>query len=74
VGQDLFGPVEIKSEITVIVEAFRERLRAVAGFKYVPSPVAMRNDQGAIVYYLFFASQNETGAKIANDILKRHRS
>jgi three-Cys-motif partner protein len=74
VGQDLFGPVEIKSEMIVIVEAFRERLRAVAGFKHVPSPIAMRNDQGAIVYYLFFASQNETGARIANDILKRHRS
>ena len=74
VGRDLFGPVEIKSEMAFIVEAFRQRLRAVAGFKYVPSPIAMRNDQGAIVYYLFFASQNETGAKIANDILKRHRS
>jgi three-Cys-motif partner protein len=69
----LFGPIEQKAEMSAVVEAFRERLRKVAGFKYVPEPIPMRNDQGAIVYFLFFASQNETGAKIASSILKKHR-
>jgi three-Cys-motif partner protein len=72
-SRDLFGTIEVKSEMASIVEAFRKRLHVVAGFKHVPAPIAMRNDQGAIVYYLFFASQNETGAKIANDIFKQHR-
>jgi three-Cys-motif partner protein len=71
--RDLFGSIEVKSEMASIAEAFRKRLQVVAGFKHVPKPIAMRNDQGAVVYYLFFASQNETGAKIASDIFKRHR-
>ena len=28
----------------------------------------MRNSKGAVVYYLYFASQNETGARIVKDI------
>jgi three-Cys-motif partner protein len=55
-----------------IVHAFRERLRDVAGFKYVPPPIPMRNSRGADVYYLFFASHNETGAKIARDVFKAY--
>jgi len=33
----------------------------------------MRNTKGAIVYYLYFASQNQTGAKIARDIFSKYR-
>jgi len=62
-----------KQPTHVVVEAFRERLRKVAGFSHVPDPLPMRNSKGAIVYYLFFASQNQTGAKIAHDIFNRHR-
>jgi three-Cys-motif partner protein len=55
-----------------IVDAFRERLRDVAGFKHVPPPIPMRNSKGADVYYLFFASHNETGAKIARHIFRTY--
>ena len=33
----------------------------------------MRNRSGAVVYYLYFASPNKTGAKIVGDIFKKHR-
>lgn len=72
VEPDLFGPQERRAEISGVIEAFRKRLKDVAGFTFVPKPIPMRNDQGAIVYFLFFASHNEIGARIANDLLKRH--
>jgi len=68
----LFGDMEEKAEGDVIAEAFRKRLREVAGFKYVPCAMPMRNTKGAVVYYLFFASPNETGAKIVKDIFGRY--
>ena len=55
-----------------VAAAFRKRLREVAGFKEVPEPIPMRNSKNAIVYYLFFASQNPTGAKIARQIMKKY--
>ncbi len=54
------------------VAAFQQRLRDVAGFKHVPKPVPMRNSKGAVIYYLFFASNNPTGARIAKDIMKKY--
>lgn len=71
--QDLFGEIEEKADNEVIVEAFRKRLKDVADFKYVPKPIPMRNQRGAVVYYLFFASQNKTGASIIEDIFKKYR-
>ena len=69
----LFEEIEKKTDNTTVAEAFRKRLKDVAGFKYVPAPIPMRNDQGAIVYYLFFASPNETGARIVSSIFKKYR-
>jgi hypothetical protein len=57
----------------VIAEAFRDRLKKVAGFKYVPEPVPMRNSKSAILYYLFFAAQKETAENIVIDILDKYR-
>lgn len=72
--QGLFGPSPLQKEPnSVIAESFRERLRSVAGFKFVPEPIPMRNKSGATIYYLFFASQNETGARIANHILTKYK-
>ena len=34
----------------------------------------MRNTKNAIVYYLFFASPNATGAKIVGEIFERYRN
>src|SRR5215510_5244184 len=55
-----------------IVRAFKKRLRDIAGFSHVPDPIPMRNSKNATVYYLFFASHNETGSKIASHILKKY--
>jgi three-Cys-motif partner protein len=57
-----------------VVGAYRERLKKVAGFKYVPEPMPMRNTKGAVVYYLFFASQNATGKKIVESIFHKYKT
>jgi three-Cys-motif partner protein len=70
---NLFGEPE-KEENEAIAEGFRERLRKIAGFKHVPKPLPMRNTKGAIVYYLFFASQKPTAQNIIEDIFKKYRN
>jgi three-Cys-motif partner protein len=69
----LFGLWEKKTDNSNIVAAFRQRLKDVAGFKYVPEPLAMKNKTGAEIYYLFFASNNEKADRIARAIFKRYR-
>jgi three-Cys-motif partner protein len=59
---------------TPITRAFQERLKIKAGFKYVPEPIAMCNTKGAVVYFLFFASQNQAGNKIITDIFKSYQN
>ena len=56
-----------------IVVAFRERLRKVAGFQFVPEPLPMKNSTNAVVYYLFFASQKPVAQKIIDAIFKKYR-
>jgi len=70
----LFGPVEEKTDNETIAEAFRQRLRAVAGFSNVPEPIPMRNTQGAIVYYLFFASPKPVAQNIVTFIFNKYRN
>jgi three-Cys-motif partner protein len=55
-----------------VADAFRRRLREVAGFAYVPEPIAMRNSTGATVYFLFFAAQRPVAAKIVGHIFRKH--
>ena len=69
---NLFGFAE-KVDNDTVAEAFRRRLRTVAGFAYVPKPVAMRNSNGATVYYLFFAAQKPVAAHIVEAILAKYR-
>lgn len=69
----LFGDMEEKTGIQPVVKAYQVRLRKVAGFAFVPVPLPMRNSTGAIIYYLFFASGNRTGAKIVKDIFDKYR-
>lgn len=73
-SEGLFEPIESKSSNDVLAKAFRKRLKDVAGFAYVPEPIPMCNTSGAIIYYLFFASPNKTGAKIVTDIFNRYRN
>ena len=69
----LFGDMEEKADNAVVAAAFQDRLRKVAGFKYVPDPMPMRNSRGSVVYYLFFASANQTGARIVSEIFSKYR-
>lgn len=69
----LFGETDEKETNEAIAEAFRIRLHDVAGFAYVPPPIPMRNEKGAVIYYLYFASANNTGAKIVTEIFDTYR-
>ncbi|MBI2061022.1 MAG: three-Cys-motif partner protein TcmP [Nitrospirae bacterium] len=73
-SRGLFGEMEEKAGNEEIAEAFRKRLIDVAGFKFAPKPMPMRNSKGAVVYYLYFASPNRTGAKIVKSIFDKYRS
>lgn len=70
----LFEPIEEKDTNEAVIAGYRKRLKEVAGFTFVPEPLPMRNSTGATVYYLFFASQNSTGNKIAEHIFKKYRN
>jgi hypothetical protein len=70
--RNFFGWPE-KEPNEVIAEAFRQRLKKVDGFDQVPDPRPMKNSKGAIVYDLYFASQDETAAKIARQIFAKYR-
>ena len=69
---NLFGWEE-KTDNTRVAEAYRRRLKSVAGFAYVPEPLPMKNSQGAVVYYLFFASHRPVGGTIMTDIFNKYR-
>jgi len=70
--RNLFGWEE-KTDNQSVVDAFRERLRRVAGFRHVPEPIPMRNSQGAVVYYLFFASQKPVAENIIQHIFREYK-
>jgi len=67
-------PMPEKQPNESIAEAFRERLKKVAGFAKVPEPLPMRNSTGATVYYLFFASQKDAAETIVLDIFEKYRN
>jgi three-Cys-motif partner protein len=68
----LFGWEE-KTDNATLAEAFRGRLRDVAGFRNVPPPIPMRNSKNAIVYYLYFASRSDTANRIITEIFHAYR-
>jgi hypothetical protein len=71
---NLFSPPDlVKQDNNSIVAAFRDRLKNVAGFKYVPDPLPMKNSNNAVVYYLFLASQKAVAEKIIRDIFTKYR-
>jgi three-Cys-motif partner protein len=71
----LFGNSEKeKASNEAIADAFRTRLKKVAGFQNVPKPIAMRNTQNAIVYYLFFASHKPVAENIVQAIFNKYKN
>lgn len=74
--QQLFGEpdlIKVEDANKRVAEAYRDRLIRVAGFRYAPNPLALKNRLNRTIYYLFFASPNQTGNKIVEDILQRYR-
>jgi three-Cys-motif partner protein len=69
----LFGTEIVQQGNDEIAAAFRERLKNVAGFRFVPKPLPMRNSNNAVVYYLFLASHKSVAEKIINDIFSKYR-
>lgn len=70
----LFGNGDIeKVSNKKVAEAFRKRLNKVAGFRNVPEPIAMRNTQNAVVYYLFFASHKLVAENIIKYIFNKYK-
>jgi three-Cys-motif partner protein len=72
--QGLFDTFEEKTSNRRMAETFRKRLKEKAGFNYVPEPIPMRNTTGATIYYLFFASPNETGGKIVKEVFEKYKN
>lgn len=74
--ESLFGE-EIESRTpgasAKIVNGFRDKLKKQAKFEYVPEPLAMRNRSNAIVYYLFFGSQNKAADKITKHLFQKYK-
>lgn len=70
--RDLFGNPQ-KEINRVVAEGFRDRLKSKAGFKYVAEPMPMRNSNRAVIYYLFFASQQPVADKILKDICDTYK-
>jgi len=71
---DLFDELEKVGTNRTLAGAFQERLRDVAGFKFVPEPILMKNTKGGELYYLFFASHQPVAQEIVEDIFNKHRS
>lgn len=70
--QGLFEEYPEKKDNETIAEAFRKRLKEVAGFRAVSHPLPMRNSKGATIYYLFGASQRDVAVKIIDSVFKKH--
>lgn len=68
----LFDAEVEKAGNAEVAETFRRRLRDVAGFRHVPAPMPMRNARGAVVYYLYFASQKDVANKVVEHIFDKH--
>ena len=70
-GQDLFGEntTKIQEAGDVLVKWYRQRLQSV--FPFVSLAREIQSTRGRPLYYLIFAGPNETGAKIANYVLKQ---
>ncbi len=69
---NMFG-YETKVSNDTFALAFQERLQNIAGFRYVPRPLPMKNSMNSTVYYLFFASQQPVASDIIEDIFRKYR-
>jgi three-Cys-motif partner protein len=68
---DLLGTnlQKIAGSADVLVRWYRTRLKAAFGYASTAREVC--NSKGRPLYYLIFAGRNQTGARIANDVLRQ---
>ncbi|MEI6633450.1 MAG: three-Cys-motif partner protein TcmP [Chlamydiota bacterium] len=69
---DLFGDLDKVGTNRTLAGLFQQRLREVAGFKFVPNPILMKNTKGGELYFLFFASHQPVAQKIVEDIFTKY--
>lgn len=70
--QNLFEyPEKVDNE--TVARGFGRRLQEFAGFRHVADPLPMRNSNGAVVYYLYFASQKLVAGHIIEDLFNKYR-
>jgi len=69
---NMFG-YETKVDNDTFAKSFQKRLQTVAGFRYVPRPLPMKNSMNSTIYYLFFASQQPVASNIIDDIFRKYR-
>ncbi len=71
--ESLFPEITFVQKVEDTVEKsaklYRSRLKEV--FDFVSKPYALKNSTNSIMYHLFLTSNNETGVKIGNDIVKK---
>jgi three-Cys-motif partner protein len=72
--ETLCGPELFKQRSPAIVEAYRRRLKEVAGFEHVSRPLPMRNDQEALISYLLLASKERVAEEIVDDIFQKYET
>jgi three-Cys-motif partner protein len=69
----LFEEFSHKATGGKIVDAYRTRLKEIAGFAYAPKPLLLTVPRtNAPLYYIVFASHKATGNRIATHILKKY--
>lgn len=70
--ETLFGPETTISKekriFDAIITCYREQLETV--WKYVSTPLALKNSKGTIIFHFIFASQKQVAMKIANQIIQ----
>jgi three-Cys-motif partner protein len=71
--QDLFGDLYKIGNNQTLAKWFQERIKKIAGFKFVPDPILMQNSKGGQLYFLFFASHQLVAQKVVLDIFKKYR-
>jgi three-Cys-motif partner protein len=68
-GEETYNEKE-KNAIDKSATLYKKRLKEV--FEFVTDPYVLKNKTGTPMYHLFMAANNNTGVKIANDIIRKY--
>lgn len=72
--QSLFQVEKTKVTNHDLALAYQRRLKNVAGFKFVPDPIPLKNSSGSTIFYLFFASHKAVAGDIVKSIFHKYSS